>query len=67
MSRGQSDWSFGAQIKLSGSYKNMHEMGYVAELQTWPSLMSQLRKTLLNLLSVSRDTYLLFYGRYEEI
>lgn len=31
-------------MKLLVSSKSIHEEGFIAELQTWPSLMSQLRK-----------------------
>lgn len=53
-------------FRLLVAPKSMHKGGCVAELQTWPSLMSQPRKSLLNLLSVSRDTSLLLCGRYED-
>lgn len=53
-------------FKLLVAPKSTHKGGCGAELQTWPSLMSQPRKSLLNLLSVSRDTSLLLCGRYED-
>lgn len=56
---------FELKFKLLVSSKNNCKGGFMAELQTWPSLMSQLTKTLLNLLSVSRDAYLLLCWRCE--
>lgn len=44
---------FGTHIKLLVSCKNMHEIWYVAGLQTWSSLMSQLRKNFIKFAACS--------------